>query len=90
LIFQEISYLALSQIVSLLEPHLVSIRADELFTILRTLDGNYPDLTEVGRARLQIPNTSADCALLERLKQDGIVSTYDGQGSLLKVNRKYK
>lgn len=76
--------------VELPEPHLVSIRTDELFTILRTLDGDYPDLTEVGRARLQIPNTSADRALLDRLKQDGTVSTYDEHESLLKVNRKHK
>ncbi|MDY0331769.1 MAG: hypothetical protein RBR52_14925 [Thiomonas sp.] len=81
---------ASSRIVSLLEPHLVSIGTDELFTILRTLDGGYPDLTEVGRARLQIPNTSADRALLQRLKQDGIVSTYDEHKSQLKVNRKHK
>lgn len=65
------------QILLLLEPHLDVINRGQLFAILQSLDGDYPELTEVGRNRLRVPNTPADRALLERLKQENTVSTYD-------------
>ncbi|UCJ19021.1 DNA-binding protein [Pseudomonas sp. MM211] len=78
------------QIVLLLEPHLASISRQQLFTVLMALDGDYPKLTTVGRDKPHIPNTSADRALLERLKRDGIVSKFDEHESPIKVNKKYK
>ncbi|MDN2488119.1 hypothetical protein MML63_21035 [Kosakonia sacchari] len=77
-------------IILLLMPHLASIDRDLLFSILLLLDGDYPQLTEVGHDKPCIPNTPADLALLERLKLDGIVSKYDAQKSPIKVNKKYK
>jgi len=78
------------QIVPLLEPHLTSIRRNQLFTVLTALDGDYPKLTTVGYDKPRVPNTRADRALLERLKRDGIVGKYDEQESPIKVNKKYK
>ena len=77
-------------LVQLLEPSLASIPTEQLFTILSSLGGDYSKLTTVGYDKPRIPNTSADRALLERLKQDGIVGKYDEQGGLIKVNKKYK
>lgn len=78
------------EVILLLEPHLPSINRDDLFTTLKALDGDYPKLTEVGRTILRVPNTLADRALLERLKQEDIVSTYDEHESQIRVNRKRK
>ena len=80
---------ATQQIVLLLEPHLTSITRDQLFMILLTLEGDYPKLTEVGRDKVRVPNTSADRALLERLQREDIVSSYDVHESSIKVNRRY-
>lgn len=77
------------QIVILLEPHLTSISREQLFTILQELDGDYPRLTEVGRDKPQIPNTHANLALLQRLRQEGIVSSYDEHESPIKVHKRY-
>lgn len=59
------------QIVMLLEPLLESISQEHLFTILRELDGDYPNLTEVGQDEPEIPNTPANLALLQHLKREG-------------------
>jgi len=77
------------QIVMLLETHLTSISRDRLFTILRKLNGDYPSLTEVGRDKPKIPNTQANLALLKRLSQEGIVSSYDEHESPIKVHKRY-
>lgn len=78
------------QIVLLLEPHLTSISRHQLLTILQSLDLDYPKLTVVGYDKPYIPNTPADRALLERLKQEGIVGKYDERESPIKVNKRYK
>ncbi|WP_207239018.1 DNA-binding protein [Pseudomonas sp. GW456-L15] len=78
------------QILLLLEPHLDVISRDLLFTTLQALDGDYPGLTEVGRSKLRVPNTLADRALLERLKREMTVSTYDDSKVMIEVNRKRK
>ncbi|MGL6518302.1 hypothetical protein [Aeromonas caviae] len=77
-------------IVQLLEPHLESIISGQLFTILSALGGDYSRLTNVGYDKPRIPNTPADCALLERLQRDGIVGKYDVNESPIRVNKKYK
>lgn len=78
------------QILLLLEPHLDVINRDQLFTILQALDGDYPELTEVGRNKLRVSNTPADRALLERLKRENTVSTYDERKAMIEINRKRK
>lgn len=77
-------------IIPLLEPHLSSISREQLFTVLHALGGEYAKLTAVGRDQSRIPNTSADRALLERLKQEGIVSRYREQESSFRVYKKHK
>ena len=77
------------QVVMLLEPHLMSISQEQLFTILQELDGDYSSLTEVGRDKPKIPNTHANIALLQRLTKEGIVSSYDKHESPIKVHKRY-
>jgi len=77
------------QIVMLLEPLLASISREQLFTILQGLDGDYPSMTEVGRDKPKIPNTHANLALLQRLRQENIVSKYDEHESPIKVHKRY-
>lgn len=76
-------------VVMLLERHLTSISREQLYTILQALDGDYPSLTEVGRDKPQIPNTHANLVLLQRLRQEDIVSKYDERESSIKVHKKY-
>ena len=78
------------QILLLLEPHLDLISRDQLFATLEVLDGDYPELTEVGRSKLRVSNTPADRALLERLKREEIVSAYDERNAMIEINRKRK
>jgi hypothetical protein len=78
------------QIVLLLKPHLGVISRDQLFTILQSLDGDYPNLTEVGRSKLRVPDTLADRGLLERLQLEKTVSSYYGNNGKIEVNRKRK
>lgn len=77
-------------VVPLLEPHLEALARADLFVILQALGGDYLKLTTVGRTALHIANTSADRALLERLKRHGTVSSYDPDVSPIKVNRRHK
>lgn len=78
------------QILLLLKPHLDVVSRDQLFTILQALGGDYPALTEVGRKKVRVPNTLADHALLERLKRERTVSSYDDSKEMIEVNRKHK
>ncbi|WP_041790461.1 YobI family P-loop NTPase [Microlunatus phosphovorus] len=78
------------QIVLLIEPHLGVMGRDQLFTILSALGDAYAKLTAVGYEKPKIPNTAADRALLERLKREGIVNSYDEREALIKVNKKHK
>ncbi|MFJ5162291.1 hypothetical protein ACIP6T_24335 [Pantoea sp. NPDC088449] len=77
-------------IILLLEPHLDSMSRELLFSILKLLGGDYPDLTEVGHDKPRIPNTPENRALLEHLRQEGIVGKYDVNESPIKVNKRYK
>lgn len=78
------------QVILLLEPHLRTITRDQLFAILSELGGAYANLTAVGYDKPKVPNTAADRALLERLKKEGIVNSYDDQRSPIRVNKRYK
>lgn len=77
-------------ILLLLKPHLELISRDQLFAILQALDGDYPELTEVGRSRLRVPDTRADRELLGRLKRENTVSSFDDSKGMIEVYRKRK
>lgn len=77
-------------VVMLLEPHFSAITKERLFVVLQSLGETYSQLTSVGRGKPKLPNTPADRALLERLKRDEIVSSYDEEESYIKVNKRYK
>ena len=77
-------------IVLLLEPHLNALESESLFRIMNEMGDDYPKLTAVGRSVVRIPNTPADCALLESLKARGIVSSYRKNNLDINVNRKRK
>lgn len=79
-----------SQVVQLLEPQLGTIARDQLLAVLSALTGAYERLTAVGYDKPKIPNTVADRALLVRLKQEGIVNSYDEIESQIRVNKKHK
>jgi len=81
---------SMAQILLLLQPHLGVISRDQLFIILQALDGDYPKLTEVGRSRLRVPDTLADRELLDRLRRERTVSSYDFNKGVIEVNRKRK
>lgn len=77
-------------VVVLLEAYLADISSARLFSILGSLGGDYAKLTSVGYDKPRIPNTTADQALLERLKLDGIVNSYDSSATPIKVYKKLK
>lgn len=77
-------------VVELLEVHLATIATDRLFAILQSLGADYSNLTHVGKDKPKIPNTTGNRVLLDRLKRENIVSSYDDKASPLKVNKKYK
>ncbi|MDE1537129.1 MULTISPECIES: hypothetical protein [Actinotignum] len=74
-------------VVALLEPHLRGLERTELFRILKLMGGDYGQLTTTGSTRVRIPDTPADRALLERLKEEGIVIYYRSVDSTLSVKR---
>lgn len=77
-------------VVRLLEAHLGEVSTAQLFSILSAMGGNYAKLTSVGYDRPKVPNTTEDQALLERLKRDGIVNSYDSSATPIKVHKKLK
>lgn len=77
-------------VIALLAPHLMASGLDRLIAILNSLDSDYPQLTSVGWDKPTIPNTRADRALLETLKQHGIVNRFVAAGGQLKVHKKRK
>ena len=79
-----------SSVLPLLAPHLDSISTDLLREILLALEGDYPNLAVVGRSRVHVEKSEANILLLERLKLDGIVSSYDPKFSKIPVFRKHK
>lgn len=77
-------------IVILLEPHLKSLAKELLIGLLKKLDGDYPRLAFVGRDQPKIPCTNENLALLDKLKQHGIVSSYEIDTDIIKVNKRHK
>lgn len=77
-------------VVQLLALHLADISTTRLFSILEPLGQEYAKLTSVGHDRPRIPNTAANQALLDRLKRDGIVNSYNPSATPIKVYKKLK
>lgn len=77
-------------VIVLLEPHLQVLSSEQLFGILRSLGEDYPRLTSVGRDSPIVPNTPANRALLEVLKQHGIVSKYTPDAERIRVFKRRK
>ena len=75
-----------SLVVALLNPHLPSLTVNDLAPVLRTLGGPYSNLTEQNGKHPHIPNTTADRALVERLRELAIVSSVTEKGRELRVN----
>lgn len=76
-------------VLSLITPHIDEIELQRLLSILNSLGGDYPKLTSPGRDRPRIPNTASNRALLERLKREGIVSTYVHEPPNIRVNKRH-
>lgn len=77
-------------IMPLLQPRLDAIELSQLLQLLQALDEGYAHLTSVGTEQPSVPNTPADLKLLERLKREGIVSSYDSGSSRMKVCKRHK
>lgn len=74
----------------LFEPLLDTIKFEDLKLIMNFMGEPYSELTTVGRTVVRVPNTPADCKLLEYLKTVGIVNSYTECDLIIKVNRKRK
>ncbi|MFU8946173.1 hypothetical protein ACLRGF_05495 [Mycetocola zhadangensis] len=77
-------------VVALLEPHLESLSTAELAPVLRALGGRYPDLAEPNGKHPHIPNTTADRALLERLRALDVVSSVTERAREFRVNMRQR
>lgn len=74
-------------VVEQLQVHLATIGLDQLTPILCNLPEPYPTITDRNGKHPKLPNTTADMALVERLKALGIVSSYNANHELT-VNMK--
>ena len=77
-------------ILALLRPYVKTSLAEQLFSVLRALGGEYEKLTYVGREKPKVPNSTAAIALLEALKPKGIVASFDPTQNPIKVNKRHK
>ena len=77
-------------VLALLFPHLSAIPQKQLFEVLQNMGGDYSRLTSVGREVIKISDTKEILAVLDVLKQQGIVSKVTHQAGLLYVYRRHK
>lgn len=75
-------------IIALLEPNLIDITNVKITNVMIDLGGNYEALTYTGWDHPKLPNNRPHRALLDRLKEIGIVSTLTESESYIKVNKK--
>lgn len=78
------------QVLTLLRPYVNTATAEQLFSVLRTLGGEYEKLTYVGRDKPKIPSSAAAIALLEALISKDIVASFDPTQNPIKVNKRHK
>lgn len=77
-------------VIVLLEPHLQVVPRNQLWDILERLGEPYDKLTIWGRDNPKIPDTPENHALLEALKEHGIVSKYTLDRNMLRVYKKHQ
>lgn len=79
-----------AHVVAILRPHLATIPADRLFSILLVLGGDFAQLRVVGRDKPKVRRTEGVVELLDHLKQLAIVKSFDPNDDPIKVNKRYK
>lgn len=78
-----------SEVLHHLMPYLDSASDAQLFGVLNSLGGDYPQLTRLGRDKPKVPNTTDNLRLLEALKQRGIVTKVEDDRNPMKVHKRY-
>jgi hypothetical protein len=78
------------QVLTLFQPYTSNATAEQLFVMLRALGGEYNKLTYVGRDKPKVPNSPSSIALLEALREKGIVASFDRTTNPIKVNKRLK
>lgn len=74
----------------LLAPLLPVVGDEQLFDLLKTLGGEYGDLTFVGKDRPKVAFSPETVQVLEALKDRGVVNSYAIDGENIRVNKKHK
>lgn len=77
------------QIAQLLSPHLRTIEKEELTSILKNLPEPFSQLAEPGTDRPLIPYSRDNQALIDRLREFGIVSTSRKERKNIRVNKRH-
>jgi len=77
-------------VLALLFPHLPTISKTQLFEVLQNMGGEYNLLTSVGREVIKLSDTNEIRAVLDVLKQYGIVSRVNHKAELLYIYRRHK
>ena len=77
-------------LVQLLRPHLGSISADRIVSLLQSMGEPYAGLTRRGWHSVWLPTSEYDYALVDRMYELGYVSSKSEEGTQLKVNMKHK
>lgn len=75
-------------VLTLLEPHLPDISDIEITDVIRAMGGRYESLTYPGSDRPNFPNDQLHNALVNRLKQIGIVTKPTARGNYMWVNKR--
>ncbi|RKQ89415.1 KAP-like P-loop domain-containing protein [Mycolicibacterium mucogenicum 261Sha1.1M5] len=78
-----------SEVLHHLMPYLDSASDAQLFGVLNSLGGDYPQLTRLGRDKPKVPNTTDNLRLLDSLKQRGIVTKVEDDRNPMKVHKRY-
>lgn len=78
------------KIIKIVAHQIDAISSIELFKILNMMGKDYNKLTEIGREKPKIFDTPEHRLLLDRLKQEGIISSYKERQTKLLINKKYK
>lgn len=78
------------QVIKLLKAHVGSLTREQIASVLDPLGGAYAKLSRRGREVPKLPEDSAHLALVERLKQLGIISSFTISKHQIKVNKRRK
>lgn len=78
-----------SEVMHHLRQYLDSVSDAQLFGVLRSLGGDYAQLTRFGRDKPRVQNTADNHRLLDALKQRGIVTRFEDDRNPMKVHKRY-